>query len=266
MSSITSVLTPGFFKVGKYEYQSDHINDFSNCPRPHFCMGLIIRGSGTFFFDNKSVTVNKGDIIFVPVTSRYKSVWTGEPDSLYISMHFSAKPGGIFSPKKILEIQKISLPNFEDLKEKFEYTLENYMGSSVQKMRVLGIFYDVIGKVYEKLQYTKAEKMDKRIEKAIEFIELNYANDFTVSDLADECSMSESRLFSGFKHETGLTPIEYKHKVQINHGILLLIDNEKRSIEDISDMLGFESDTYFRRVFKKVTGMTPREYKKLNIE
>ncbi|MBQ7976398.1 MAG: AraC family transcriptional regulator [Clostridia bacterium] len=46
----------------------------------------------------------------------------------------------------------------------------------------------------------------------------------------------------------------------------MLINDSNMSIEAISDASGFQSAAYFRRVFKKITGKTPREYKSMGVE
>lgn len=263
MSNISKLLNLTFFTINKYEFTKKHIFDFSNYPRPHFCMGLIIKGEADFSFDKKNIHVTPGDIIFVPKTTRYISTWHGNPDILYISTHFSFAHGSMFDSKKIFPIQKIRLSDFEKLKGKYEFILNNYDKDKGEQLKALGCFYDILGDVYEHLTFKKAQNLDSRIEKAIEFIELNYSTNFTTQDLSKISNMSEPHFYACFKKETGYTPVEYKLKVRISHGTLLLLDNQNRSIEEISELLGFESSTYFRRVFKKITGKSPREYKKL---
>lgn len=266
MVGIASASRLSFFKVSKYEYVRRHVCDFGNCPRPHFCMGLIIEGEGVFSSESGDVHVGKGDIIFVPITSKYISTWCGDPDIIYISMHFSFEPGGIFSSQTVFDIQRIALPQFDSLKADFKYALENYDGGDKEKLKTLGIFYKVMGEVVPRLEHRQTRAIDKRIEQAVEYIDLNYANDFSASELAMICRMSESHFYACFKNEVGMSPVQYKLKVRINHAILMLIDNTGRSIEEISGMLGFESSVYFRRVFKRLTGKSPREYKKSSIE
>lgn len=60
-----------------------------------------------------------------------------------------------------------------------------------------------------------------------------------------------------------MTPIEYKNNLCIKYAITQLASTEKKSIEEISAKIGFESSTYFRRVFKDITKRTPREYRQI---
>lgn len=266
MSNIATLSNLYFFKVGKYEYKNRFVCDFSDCPRPHFCMGLIIKGEGVFESEAGCVHVKRGDIIFVPIASKYVSTWTGTPDILYISMHFSFEAANLFTNQKDFKIQKVVPSDFDDMRSKFEYALENYNGSDTQRLSVLSIFYGVLSEIFPKLTYKNAKKIDERIEKAVEYIDFNYANEISVAELAQISNMSVPHFYSCFKSAVGLPPVEYRHKVCINHAILLLIGSDTRTVEEISEMLGFCSAAYFRRVFKKITGKSPREYRRTSIE
>lgn len=266
MNDITALSELSFFRVGKYEYKNTEVCDFSNIPRPHYCMGLILKGEGRFNFNDRSVLVKRGDIIFVPVTSEYVSVWRGDPDILYISMHFSFGAYALFPRYRSYEIQRVPVHDFERMEKDFRFALENFAGDRSSRMAVLSIFYRIMSVVFPQLKYTSIPKLDKRIKKAVEYIDLNYRQDISINHLARLCNMSVSYFYNIFKKSVGMTPIAYKNKVCINHAALILINEPHKLIEEISAELGFYSSTYFRRVFKDITGRTPREYRKLGAE
>ncbi|MBQ7821595.1 MAG: helix-turn-helix transcriptional regulator, partial [Clostridia bacterium] len=122
-------------------------------------------------------------------------------------------------------------------------------------------FYRVCHELFSRLEYTQSAPIDQAILLAIEYINKNYNRRISVPELAQMCNMSQSRFFTTFKAATGKTPIDYKNSVLVNRASQLLVSQSDRSIEQISDLLGFESSTYFRRLFKSVTGKTPREYR-----
>lgn len=63
----------------------------------------------------------------------------------------------------------------------------------------------------------------------------------------------------GEQHHKGVTISDYIASVKIEHA-KELIDTHKYLMYEISDLLGFENPYYFSKVFKKVTGIAPREY------
>ncbi len=266
MSDISNASKLSFFKVDKYCYNNTYICDFSNIPRPHYCMGLILSGSGVFTYDKGSVEVFPGDIIVVPVGSTYISTWSGAPDVAYISAHFSFDFPGPFPRNSKLKIQKVTLPDFEEIKKSYITMYENFEQKKEAQLYALGEFFKILGKVYPYLNFKPRKNIDERINKAVEYIEYHYKEDFPIDVLSQLCSMSTSHFYACFKDSVGCSPVEYKHGICIRHAELMLLDDTKKSIEDISDTLGFGSAIYFRKIFKKITGKTPREYRKTGIE
>ena len=266
MNDISNLSKLSFFKVSNYAYDTAYTCDFRNIPRPHYCMGLIIKGEGKFCFDEETVTVKSGDIIFVPVGSTYISRWKGEPDIFYISVHFSFEAPDPFSRSKKIKIQKISPPDFEEYKAKYEFMYKSYEGSEQVQFSALSMFYSIMSHVYPLLKYITVKKIDSRIEKAAEYIDCHYKEEFSVAHLANISNMSVSHFYSCFKSSVGYSPIEYKHKVCIRHAELMLIADAEKSIEEISEALGFSSSSYFRQIFKKITGESPRRYRKFGAE
>lgn len=81
--------------------------------------------------------------------------------------------------------------------------------------------------------------------------------------LADNMCMSKSQLNRKVKAITGMNTAAYIKQSRLAHAQILLKDSEK-SIGDIVLMCGFESASYFTKLFKEKFGMTPSEYKKEN--
>ena len=260
---ITKMSSLSFFKVAEYSFKTEGEVNYANSPRPHFCMGLILEGNGYFYPDGNTsqtpIHVTPGDIIFVPITSRYISKWKNGPK--YISIHFSFSAGCGISERNRFTLQKVTLPNFQQLKENFTYALEHYAGSESDMMCVLSVFYSVLSSVLPNLKHLSDKKIDKRISDAMEYIHLNAEQELSIPLLAEKSDMSISHFYTLFKKEVGTTPIEYKQNVLINRAIRLLLSDTSLSVEQISSMLGFSSSTYFRRVFKHITGKSPREYR-----
>ncbi len=260
---ITKMSALSFFKVAKYSFKIEGEVNYANSPRPHFCMGLILNGEGFFYPDgnlSKSpIHVVPGDIIFVPITSRYISKWKNAPE--YISMHFSFSDGCGISERNRFILQKVTLPDFTSLKEQFLFALEQYTGNEANMLKVLSVFYSVLGNVLPILKHKSDKTIDERVSLAMEYIQLHAEQEISVPALAKQSDMSTSHFYTLFRKEVGTTPVEYKQNILINRAIRLLLADNSVSVEQISSMLGFSSSTYFRRVFKHITGKSPREYR-----
>ena len=78
--------------------------------------------------------------------------------------------------------------------------------------------------------------------------------------LAEYVQLNETYLSKLFKKETGQSVSEYIRDRKVEEAAALLRYSEKTSVEIATD-LGFSSHSYFISIFKKVMGMTPKEYR-----
>lgn len=81
----------------------------------------------------------------------------------------------------------------------------------------------------------------------------------TVADIAQDLNMDLSYICHHFKQETGKTISTHMNEIKIEESKRLL-ESTNLSLTQIAMQLGFSSQSYFHRVFKKITGMTPKAY------
>lgn len=94
------------------------------------------------------------------------------------------------------------------------------------------------------------------------FIEENYHNpDFSVKKIVEHLKIDRSHFYKLFKNETGLSPVDYITQLRISQAEILLV-NDRMAIKDISYAVGFSDPLYFSRVFKRLNGKTPSEFRK----
>lgn len=101
----------------------------------------------------------------------------------------------------------------------------------------------------------------KQIVRAIEYIIRHLHSHISLEETSDSLKISAAHLSRLFKKETGITFSNYVNKLKIEESTSLLLYTEYSDIE-ISNMLGFSSQSYFIKIFKKYTGTTPKKYKK----
>lgn len=98
------------------------------------------------------------------------------------------------------------------------------------------------------------------IKKAIQYIAANSAQPITLNDVASHVHLNPAYFSTVFKQSTGSSFKEYLNMVRIEESKLLLA-NTNYSIIDIAVAVGFEDQSYFSKVFKKFTGLTPKQYR-----
>ena len=103
------------------------------------------------------------------------------------------------------------------------------------------------------------------VQNVLRYIAEHFSENIDAATLADEFSVSRSKLDRDFKAAMGATPKTFIESCRISNAKLLLASEQDRKIGEISELCGFTSDQYFYRFFKKHTGKTPAEYKKETI-
>lgn len=101
------------------------------------------------------------------------------------------------------------------------------------------------------------------ITKAMHYIHDHRINKINASTIADALGVSPSYLCSEFKKETGMSIVTYIQKEKMELAEKLLLYSEY-SLSEISAYLSFSSQSYFQAVFKKRTGKTPNEFRKMS--
>lgn len=99
------------------------------------------------------------------------------------------------------------------------------------------------------------------VENAKKIIERNFAGDISLEQVAKHVHLSPAYLSELFKKETGMSFIDYKTIVRIEHAKKLL-STPSMNISEISGKVGYSDPKYFSKLFKKITGKTIFEYRK----
>ncbi len=101
---------------------------------------------------------------------------------------------------------------------------------------------------------------DPLLENIKSYIRENMAYDVSLSELANIFNYNEKYLGQLFKARAGCTVKEYCNIIRVERAKHLLAQS-KQSIANIAQQLGYSNVTYFDRVFRKITGVSPREYR-----
>ncbi|MFN3850130.1 MAG: AraC family transcriptional regulator N-terminal domain-containing protein [Spirosomataceae bacterium] len=114
--------------------------------------------------------------------------------------------------------------------------------------------------LYRNKSYT--DPNNDRISFILKFIRENITEDLSVELLSEKAYMSESNFYRTFKHELGASPNEYiiEERLKVAESLL---KNPKLSIKEAYMASGFNSFSYFCRIFKKKKNLSPSEFKEI---
>ncbi|RYY16082.1 MAG: AraC family transcriptional regulator, partial [Chitinophagaceae bacterium] len=101
---------------------------------------------------------------------------------------------------------------------------------------------------------------DNDIHKAQSYIEKRFKTDISVEQVAGQVNMSKRNFIRRFKNATTLNPIEFIQKIKVEAAKKALESGET-NIAAVTYDVGYNDLKTFRMVFKKITGLTPVEYR-----
>lgn len=119
---------------------------------------------------------------------------------------------------------------------------------------------ELYGKLMEQLlRLAVPEGMSDHGRKALEYIQLHYSKELTLTEVAEHLGLSPAYFSRMFRKETGIGFVEYVNKLRIDKAKQRLLQGE-RQMKQISREVGFYSYSHFFQQFKALTGTTPAGY------
>ena len=108
----------------------------------------------------------------------------------------------------------------------------------------------------------KGQKMhtDEAVKKAQDYIEKNYQNKITIEDLTEFVSVGRRSFERRFKLATANTVLEYIQRIKVE-AAKRSFENSRKNMNEVMFDVGYTDTKAFRRVFKKITGLTPIAYR-----
>ena len=93
-------------------------------------------------------------------------------------------------------------------------------------------------------------------------MDLNFREKGVLASAAQKSELSRRRFNDLFKQQYGITPNDYLTELKIDAAKSLLVDNGL-SVKSIAELCGFEDIYYFCKIFKRHTGLTPTDFRRL---
>ena len=125
----------------------------------------------------------------------------------------------------------------------------------------LAYLLDSILSRFMRLAFTlKTVKHTTAIKRALRFIRDNYSGDVSLTEVAEFAGLSPAYFSKVFKAEMGVSFSEHVNRLRIERAVILLTGSDA-SLADIAGKVGFEEQSYFTKVFKRIMGISPGRYR-----
>ena len=221
---------------------------------PFHDLTIVFKGELRYNIDGKDITVKPGEAMYCPAGAFMSREDSTEPTT-YVSINFN---------------KKVNDPLF------FDYHLKNIL--SFETNSYLDTIYHVLKKpsVHNSykifclvsliltciLEQQKITQPLPHIDRAKMYIKENFRSDIVLDSVASFVGLHPSYLSTIFKRSEGMSVTEYINVLRINQARELLEISDYR-IGEIGELCGIPDPYYFSRVFSKICGTSPSEYRKI---
>ena len=105
------------------------------------------------------------------------------------------------------------------------------------------------------------KKLSEHLSRAVDYMAANYTKELTLKMVSDAVFISSFYLSHLFRKEMGITFSDFLCKLRIEKAKGFLKNEKNPRIQEIAEKIGFSDPNYFTKAFKKIVGVSPREYK-----
>lgn len=144
--------------------------------------------------------------------------------------------------------------------------LNIYLENTINNSTIDDIEFELISMVkymQSKLENTE-ESISPVIIKLLKHIETNYKDDLNLKEISESLNINSIYLGQLFQKETGILFSDYINNFRINKAKDLLVNTSLKASE-IGDLVGYANKNYFYRKFKNIVGVTPSDWRKINL-
>lgn len=249
-------------QMGQQQCKPSH--SFGPATRDHYLIHFVTIGKGCYHFNSKVYQVNAGQCFLIcPNDVTY---YEADPDDPWTYLWI-----GFSGARALQYLEQISLtrntPILSIADMAFvETCMENIIESAKVmrggEIRMLGHLYLLLSKLLEESKRPDYHSLqDDYIRKAIEYIEMNYAQQITINEIAKHLNLNRSYFSNLFRLKLQKSPQQYLITHRINKACVFLIQNKDLPVGHIATSVGYPDQLVFSKAFKKSTGLSPSEFR-----
>ena len=227
----------------------------------------VASGKAHFFFGNEEQIVTAGHmVLYLPKQEQHYEYYAKDKPEVYW-VHFTGgnvknmlRSYGLTDDKRVfccgsgLDYQNLFRTMINELqmcKENYEEVLETY----------LRLIFIMLKRYFANATKSDNARVVEEIDKATMYFNEHYSEDISIDEYAQNNHVSVSWFIRNFKQCTGSTPMQYILSKRIYNAEILLHDSTY-NVTEIAEIVGYDNPLYFSRIFKKVKGISPSEYRK----
>lgn len=242
---------------------------------PYYELCCIEQGACRFMIENTMLDVHEGDCLLIPPQLFHYTRYLFGPCKrcgIYFRLSYldariiALMPGdaGFFSQIQLLHIPEGRREAFGSLLSRMvsEEECDDTRTALALSLQLQELFL-FCSRACSFLPVTPADirTTDRQILEAARFINENFRQQLSSAEIAAAAGFSQNYLSRKFREAAGIGVHEYLVIVRLRSAVLEL-ESTERSVTEIATRCGFSDSNYFKDVFKKYYGLTPREYRR----
>lgn len=217
----------------------------------HWELTYVFKGRGILRTE-KDIALPQSSAILIPPKTLHTELANDRIDTLWVGL-----AGTKLTLLNNRDIYVVNGAELHALFEKLWGKTEKLYGLVGPELD--GIVTTLFGKILQLTTAATARNQDA-VDFAVEYMKKNYAHLFSIATLAEKLGYSEGYFYRTFKRRTGQTPNHFLSIQRIQHASRML-EHTSLSIKKIATQSGFRDPLYFSKVFQKLTGKSPTQYR-----
>jgi AraC-like DNA-binding protein len=236
--------------------------------KDHYKLFYMKNGKGTLKVGDKTYDLSKHQcfIISPNVITSYNA--SSDEPWIYYWVAFNGINAQTYLSRAKLSIENpvIDCNNEENIIDCFTNMFKGSEASNSGDMRMLSCLYLLLATISD-LENSDSNETDSYlrdnsyVRKALEWIEVNYSSNISISEMADFVGINRKYFSKIFKASVGVSPQNFLINFRLNKACELL-KKDNLSIGEVSRSVGYEDQLLFSRVFKKFKGDSPNLFRK----
>ncbi|OWA37321.1 AraC family transcriptional regulator [Saccharibacillus sp. O16] len=240
----------------------------------------LFSGERHYFVQDRTYRVRAGDLVLIDSNVVHKSIDSGVPDHERAVLYFSP-----------CYFESLSSGEQELLRHPFTQDKPLVILNLQERLRTEELLLSLLGELHERppgyglhLRHMAGELLllvarasrrrgiallpepspvQRKISEIVRHINRHYDEPLELSELAARFYISRSHLSRTFKDVTGFGFAEYVNLTRVKEAQRLLRDSS-HSVTVVSELAGFDNFSHFGKMFKRLSGLSPRDYRKLH--
>lgn len=224
---------------------------------------LMIDGKVKYTINDRTVIGEKGELLFLPVNClRTGENVEGEHQKITVLFNHGDEDSEDLPILGNAQFRKCKIRNFEYVKHRFEKLYLEVVGDGkFTRYFVNGILQELVGMAAREFEHEEVTPVKLKLANELQkYVVAHYRQPIHIDQLAALIHRSSNYTISMFREVMGVSPIQYVHLLRMKEACNLLT-NSDLTVTEISNYLGYYDHSYFFRIFKKYTSMSPTAYK-----